>query len=222
MKTFSRMVVLLSVALLAACSVLPGSALPSATPPPSSEPVTPTPFDAPILPPKAALEAQKALAELLGVPVEEVTIASLKEAEWPDSCLGLGGPAESCLQAVVPGWQVRLEAGGKVYEYRTDQDGSTLRSAGVVVERMEEYSPVVQALAKHLNVNAADIVLVRVEPAQWPDPCLGYINPAELCAQVITPGFKVYLRHSGQDYEIHTDAALTRARLPGGVEILAP
>lgn len=133
MKAVLIGLVLMSALLLAACSVAPGSVSPTAAPPTSA---SPTPNDAPVLPPKAALEAQKALAEVLGVPLESITIASVKQAEWTDSCLGLGGPAESCLQSIVPGYQVRLESGGKLYEYRTNEDGSVLRSAGVIVERM--------------------------------------------------------------------------------------
>lgn len=47
--------------------------------------------------------------------------------EWSDSCLGLGGPAESCLMAITPGYRVTFEARGASYEVRTDETGSAVR-----------------------------------------------------------------------------------------------
>lgn len=79
------------------------------------------------LPPVAAVEAREALAAELNVEVDEVTIDSWTREEWSDSCLGLGGAAESCLAAIHPGWQVMLSAGGEVYEVRTDESGDIIR-----------------------------------------------------------------------------------------------
>ena len=47
--------------------------------------------------------------------------------EWSDSCLGLGGPAESCLMAITPGYRVTFEARGASYEVLTDETGSAVR-----------------------------------------------------------------------------------------------
>ena len=64
--------------------------------------------------PAAVEKAREALADELGVEVEEVAIESFEEVEWSDSCLGLGGPAESCLAAIHPGWQVMLSIDGEL------------------------------------------------------------------------------------------------------------
>jgi heat shock protein HslJ len=81
------------------------------------------------LPPEAVLDAQRWLANQLGLPVEQVQIVDQQQAEWTDSCLGLGGPAESCLAVITPGWLVMLAADGQTYEVRTDETGDTIRSA---------------------------------------------------------------------------------------------
>lgn len=81
------------------------------------------------LPPEAVLDAQQWLAEQLAVAVEQVEIVEVEQAVWTDSCLGLGGPAESCLRTDIPGWRVVLEVGGQQYEVRTDETGSTIRMA---------------------------------------------------------------------------------------------
>jgi hypothetical protein len=80
------------------------------------------------LPPVAVIRAREVLAADLQVGIETVTIESYSRQEWGDSCLGLGGPAESCLAAVYPGWQVMLQvAGDDLYEVRTDEFGGIFR-----------------------------------------------------------------------------------------------
>jgi len=80
------------------------------------------------LPPVAVVKAREVLAVDLNAGVETVTIESWERKEWTDSCLGLGGPAESCLAAIYPGWMVILSAGGSnVFEVRTDELGDIIR-----------------------------------------------------------------------------------------------
>ena len=79
------------------------------------------------LPPVAAVKARQALADTLGIGVEDVEILSHEPAEWSDSCLGLGGAAESCLLVMVPGWKVELSAEGKPFTARTDDLGEVIR-----------------------------------------------------------------------------------------------
>ena len=51
------------------------------------------------LPPAAAVNAREVLAAQLNIGIEYVTILSQEQKTWSDSCLGLGGAAESCLLA---------------------------------------------------------------------------------------------------------------------------
>ena len=88
-------------------------------------------FEAPTadeLPP-AVIAAREALARQLEVEPIEVEVLSYEQREWSDSCLGLGGPAESCLAAITPGWQVMLGVAGQAYELRTDETGDQVRVA---------------------------------------------------------------------------------------------
>jgi hypothetical protein len=78
-------------------------------------------------PPQAALDAQAWLAEHLGVTVDNTKLVDVQHTDWPDSCLGLGGAAESCLQAVTPGWKVVVEVAGTQYEVRASEDGSVIK-----------------------------------------------------------------------------------------------
>jgi hypothetical protein len=79
------------------------------------------------LPPAAVVKARETLAGELNTDIAEVAIDSYERAEWTDSCLGLGGPAESCLAAPHPGWLVMLAADGRLYEVRTDELGDIIR-----------------------------------------------------------------------------------------------
>jgi heat shock protein HslJ len=79
--------------------------------------------------PQAVLEAQQWLATQLSVAAEQVQIIEVEQAEWTDSCLGLGRPEESCLQVITPGWSAIFEINGQRYEVRTDQSGSVIRLA---------------------------------------------------------------------------------------------
>jgi len=80
------------------------------------------------LPPVAMVRAREVLAAELNLGVESIIIEDYSPAEWSDSCLGLGGPAESCLAVITPGWQVNLAVdGGQAYEVRTDELGEVVR-----------------------------------------------------------------------------------------------
>lgn len=85
-----------------------------------------TVHDLPVEP--AATVARKDLATKLDVDEKSIVIMQITNMEWMDSCLGLGGPAESCLQSLVSGFRVEMLAQGKTYIYRTDKTGETVRS----------------------------------------------------------------------------------------------
>jgi hypothetical protein len=58
---------------------------------------------------------------------------------------------------------------------------------------------------------------------EWPDACLGAALPGEMCAQVITPGFRIVFDSPQGPIEVHTNATGDFYRLvppsgPGGVE----
>lgn len=110
--------------ILAACSSQqPGVPVTAETP------IASTPAASPELPAEAVLNAQEWLATQLSVSTADIQIIEAEQAEWTDSCLGLGRPNESCLQAITPGWRVVLEVNGQRYEVRTDRSGSTIRVA---------------------------------------------------------------------------------------------
>ncbi|MBE9063168.1 hypothetical protein [cf. Phormidesmis sp. LEGE 11477] len=70
-------------------------------------------------------------ARYLGVSVENVHVISHRPQTWSDSCLGLGGPAESCLSVLIEGWIVEVadltEDSDRLAFYHTDSTGESIR-----------------------------------------------------------------------------------------------
>src|SRR5512143_125441 len=67
-------------------------------------------------------------------------------------------------------------------------------------------------LVAQLAIDPDTIDLVSVEKIEWPDACLGVQLPGKMCAQVITPGYKVVMsvavvgNEADKKYEFHTNA----------------
>jgi len=68
-------------------------------------------------------------------------------------------------------------------------------------------------LAAELSLPADEIQFISVEAAEWPDRCLGVVTIGMMCAQGITPGYRVVLQAQGQRYELHTDESGESVRL---------
>ena len=73
----------------------------------------------------------------------------------------------------------------------------------------------IDAMAGWLGVSQIEFTIDKVEVVAWPNACLGVSRPGVACAQVVTPGERVTLRHrSGEWYEVHLgprEAAAWRA-----------
>jgi hypothetical protein len=122
-KRFGYLVVGLLV-LLAACAA-PMDDVPG---------LTETPVDLPA----AVMEAQQFLAQELGVMVTEIAVLDTEQVDWPDACLGLAEEDEFCAQVVTPGWRVLAEVDGQIYELRTDETGTIVRTP----ENLDNQAPV--------------------------------------------------------------------------------
>lgn len=75
----------------------------------------------------AVQAAIQALSNTLQADPSTITVVEVTPMEWTDSCLGLGGPQEMCLQVITPGYLVVLSVDGVEYQFRTDQSGDIIR-----------------------------------------------------------------------------------------------
>lgn len=62
-----------------------------------------------------------------------------------------------------------------------------------------------QILAQQSGLQDGDVRIINYEKVEWPDKCLGVVIKGMMCAQGITPGYKVTLEAAGKQYEYHTN-----------------
>lgn len=75
--------------------------------------------------PEAVSRVRSVVAGELGISEGVVIVMTAFEKNWPDGCLGLGGD-QMCTQAIVPGYEVTVQANGSERVYRTNADGSVV------------------------------------------------------------------------------------------------
>jgi hypothetical protein len=60
-------------------------------------------------------------------------------------------------------------------------------------------------IAQYLGVDFNQVKVIAVEDAIWRDSCLGVFLPDQICAEVVTPGYRIVLEVAGKQYEAHTN-----------------
>lgn len=155
--------------------------------------------------PPAVTAALQALAGMLNIQPGEIGVAGYAAVDWGNACLDLGSADELCAAVITPGYRVILLAGEKFYVFHTDQSGDRVRQELAQANLPPAVVKARQALAAALNLASELLVgVVSFEEVEWPDSCLGVSSPDVLCAQVITPGYRVRLEVNGRQYEYHT------------------
>lgn len=178
-----------------------------------AEPVEPTPV---VDDPAKAIAAAKALlVELTGVNLENILVDKVEPVEWGNACLDAPQfKDEMCAEVITPGFRIVLNANGQFTEIHTNLDGTVARMAGGWGNsELPEYLIVRQALAERLKAAGEDIRLVAVETVEFPDACLGLGKEGEMCAQVITPGYRLTMEAGGAQYIYHTNIGASEFRM---------
>lgn len=67
------------------------------------------------------------LAAEQGVSAAEVKVISTEAVNWPNGALGCAKPGQMYTQAIVPGYRIELEAGGKRFNYNASARGAYKR-----------------------------------------------------------------------------------------------
>lgn len=66
-------------------------------------------------------DAKRDLAKRLRIDEDKIDEKGVVDKEFADMSLGAPVKGEMAAQMIADGWRIRLEAGGKVYEYRADK-----------------------------------------------------------------------------------------------------
>jgi hypothetical protein len=198
-RIFPLIFLLIASLLLSACGGLAKTPNLAADLTPVTSP-SPTAEPTPVLPP-GVQAARQALAARLGSDLAAIQVKSFEKANWPDSCLGLGGEDETCTEEIIPGYGGVLATTAEQFEFRSDENGERVRliPAAALSAR--------QALAQQLVADPNNIQILGAEAVDWPDACLGVQVEGQVCAAVVTPGYRVILGVDGDFYEYHTDRA---------------
>lgn len=69
----------------------------------------------------AVEKAKTDLAKRLGIAEKEVQLDGVAEKDFPNAALGAPEKGEMAMQMISSGWQIKLKADGKKYEYRADK-----------------------------------------------------------------------------------------------------
>ncbi|MGL6339784.1 MAG: hypothetical protein ACRC80_11665 [Waterburya sp.] len=66
-------------------------------------------------------------------------------------------------------------------------------------------SAVLKNAARQTNQTMATLRILKAQPQNWSDGCLGLAKPDELCTQVITPGWRVVVTNGQRNWTYRTD-----------------
>ena len=80
--------------------------------------------------PGGVLSARQVLAQRLNAALKNIEVVSFEPVEWPNACLGLQQPPQSCAEVITPGYKVTFSVDGQQYTFHTDQDGGNVQLAG--------------------------------------------------------------------------------------------
>jgi hypothetical protein len=148
------------------------------------------------------------LSQRLNVPLQDVKLVRFTPQAWSDGCLGLGGAAESCLQAQVEGWRVEVIHNQQTWIYRTDKTANVIRlepqSTGEVLPPIVSQR-LISAVAKEVRVPATRLQIAHVKSAVW-DGCLGiFTSGRQACTKIALQGWQVVIASSNRSWVYHLD-----------------
>lgn len=159
--------------------------------------------------PKAIGHQVKAdLSEYLGVPVEQLILVYHSRETWTDGCLGLGGPAESCLAALTDGWQVAVidTQNSQPHFYRTDLSGEQIRRSTLAQNLPPSLRDRIFQVAQTNDPGSAEnFEVVDAQPQTW-DGCYGLPAADEGCPEIAILGWRTIISNGNQYLIYHTDS----------------
>ncbi|MEX0272254.1 hypothetical protein AB3R30_24350 [Leptolyngbyaceae cyanobacterium UHCC 1019] len=165
-----------------------------------------------VLPQSVAQKVRRSASPQLNVPLRDVKIVSFTRQTWSDGCLGLGGAAEICLQAMVKGWRVEVTNGQQNWFYRTDETANAIRlepQPSVATLPTNVSQRLLQTVARQVRVPASRLRIAAVQSATW-DGCLGIFKPGQACTKIALSGWQVIVTGGDRSWVYHLDEAANR------------
>ncbi|PZV06432.1 MAG: hypothetical protein DCF22_23890 [Leptolyngbya sp.] len=164
------------------------------------------------LPQSVAQKVRQSVSPQLSVPLRDIKIVSFTRQTWSDGWLGLGGAAESCLQAMVEGWRVEVTNGQQNWVYRTSETANAIRLEPqplVVALPTNVSQRLLQTVARQVRLPVSRLRVAAVKAATW-DGCLGIFKPGQACNKMALPGWQVIVTGGDRSWVYHLDEAANR------------
>ncbi len=139
------------------------------------------------------------LASRFNVDQEEIEVSGVSRTEWMNACLGFADVEEMCAEVITPGYGGVALVEGEYHTFRTNEDGSVIKILPPAVNIVRETA------AEEQGVSVESVTILEVQAVEWPDACLGMQTEDLMCAQVITPGFRVTINIDNQIMIYRTD-----------------
>jgi hypothetical protein len=176
---------------------------------------------------EAAADGFGVLGRRLQIGSAEIEVYEYESVEAREAISSTIPPEATSIGGLPATWADRPHlwtAGRLIVAYVGTDGGTVLLLSSLMGDSITEseqagqapYPPAVtaaiHALAQELSLDPGTIEVLDYETVEWADACLGLGGEGEVCAQVVTPGWRIHLRAGGAEYEAHTDALGTVVR----------
>jgi hypothetical protein len=161
------------------------------------------------------IRVRRTIARETGIPASRLRVVTVTEQTWQDGCLGLGGPAELCTTALVPGWRVTVTDGSQTWIYRTDSTGQVIRQesqTGQTALPEEVSDRILAAASRESGIPVERLRITYAEEKTW-DGCLGIETGTAMCPQIAIFGWRVVVFGNGKSWVYHSNGDGSEIRL---------
>ncbi len=105
------------------------------------------------------------LAKRLAIDPTQIAVLSAEAVEWPDASLGVPEPGKAYAQIITPGYRVRLEAAGRVFQMHGDRNGYFVMASDPDVVARPAPESKLRAFLNYWMTGHPELVLA--EAANW-------------------------------------------------------
>ncbi len=159
-----------------------------------------------------------------GVSSSQLRITKAEQQTWGDGCLGLPRPTERCMGTPTPGWRVTVVGRQRVQVYRTDTTGERIRAEQITGRIPGNNNlpdsvsdAVLRDAARRSNLSISQLRIVQAEKRDWPNACLGIIEPGRSCAAMVVSGWRVRVEGGQQTFVYRTNESGSVVKVETGV-----
>ena len=165
------------------------------------------------LPPQVKDTVVKAATKLTGS--SRVRVTKAEQVTFTDSCLNLGGPAESCLRANQKGWKVTVKGARQTLIYHTSINGNQIRlnpAASDLRLPRNVRNAVLKEAGNISGFSSRKLKIVSFKPANWEYGCEDFSFNAP-CDRTDVSGWEVTVSGNSQTSVFFTDATGNQVKL---------